>query len=154
MKKSDWTYSNPISAMKFATFTFIFFALLSISLSLNQKRISKVICSLSRSKNADLLRHGSVNSIKLSKSLFQECNINFRVISNVKDVKNDFISFTNPQKSHKETFWPLRILIYPMNILLNCVHFHLLHLNQIMKYPIIGKLFFVLNMKLISRSTY
>ena len=90
--------------MKPTTFTILLLSVFSISLSFNQKKISKVICSLSRTKTANLLRHSSANSIKLSKSLFQECNIKVKVISNVKDFKNDFISFTNPKKNNKEIF--------------------------------------------------
>ena len=94
---------NP-NMMIFTIFTFTFVSVLSISQSLKHERISEIICLLSRSKNADLLNAASTNSNKLIKSLFQQCNIKVRVMSDVEDVKNDIISFTNPQKKNKETF--------------------------------------------------
>ena len=59
---------------------------------------------MNKYRNSDLLTHGLVDAIKLSKSLFQECNISSRVISNVTYVRNNFIAFINAQKSHKEKF--------------------------------------------------
>ena len=73
------------------------------------RNITKIICSLSKSSHADIFKQELVDSIKLSKDLFQECNIRVRIVFDVSNnVKHDFILFATQQQDKKAqliTFW-------------------------------------------------
>ena len=83
---------------------------------------SKVVCSLSKFKEVELLAGTFRDSIKLSKKLFQECNIKLRMVT--PDThglwQKDMIIFANHKRPLKETLSPL--------LLKDLVHFLKLHL--------------------------
>ena len=72
--------------------------------SFNEQKISKIICCLRRSKHLDILKLGPMDSILLIKSLFQECDIKIRIVSeeNRNVETTDFISFAYHQSNNKE----------------------------------------------------
>ena len=72
--------------------------------SFNEQKISKIVCSLRRSKHVDILKLGPMDSILLIKSLFQECDIKIRIVSeeNRNVESTDFISFAYHQSNNKE----------------------------------------------------
>ena len=71
----------------------------------NVEKYSKVVCSLSRFKEIELLTGTLTSSIKLSKSLFQECNIKLRVVAadTHGSWQKDMIIFANHKRALKET---------------------------------------------------
>ena len=71
----------------------------------NVEKYSKVVCSLSKFKEVELLAGTLTNSIKLSKRLFQECNIKLRIVTadNHGIWKKDMIMFANHERALKET---------------------------------------------------
>ena len=88
--------------MKLITSTFTFLLILPMTLSIDNEKVSKAVCSLSVSKSVDLLIESSVNSIKLSKTLFQDCGIKIRFLSELSGVDDFLISFITPQTNQKE----------------------------------------------------
>ena len=74
---------------------------------------SKVVCSLSKFKEVELLavtlRESREDSIKLSKKLFQECNVKLRIeTSDTNGIRQkDMIIFANHKRALKETLYPL-----------------------------------------------
>ena len=71
--------------------------------SFNEQKISEIICSLRKSKHVDILKLGPMDSIVLIKSLFQECDIKIRIMSeNRKFETIDFVSFAYHQRNNKE----------------------------------------------------
>ena len=70
-----------------------------------ENKISKVICSLCPYKDVDLLKGSLANAVKLSKDLFKECNIRFRIVtSDVSDfAKENLVSSAFLDKENKET---------------------------------------------------
>ena len=88
--------------MELAIFTLLLLSNVGYCLSFDAQNISKIICSLSKSSHVDMFRQELVDSIKLSKDLFQECNIRVRIVYDVSDnVKHDFILFASQQKDKK-----------------------------------------------------
>ena len=71
----------------------------------NEDKISKVICSLSWSKDAELMQGSLDNPVKLSKNLFKECHIRVRIVSSdISDFgKKYLISSASLDKENKET---------------------------------------------------
>ena len=71
--------------------------------SYNEQKISKIICSLKRSKHVDILKLVPMDSILLSKSLFQECDIKIRIMTDIRNTETtDLISFAHHQSNNKE----------------------------------------------------
>ena len=95
--------------MELAIFTLLLLSNVGYCQSFDAQNISKIICSLSRSSHADIFKQELVDSIKLTKDLFQECNIRVRIVFDVSDnVKHDFILFASQQQDKKArliTFW-------------------------------------------------
>ena len=95
--------------MELAIFTLLLLSNVGYCQSFDAQNISKIICSLSRSSHADIFKQELVDSIKLSKDLFQECNIRVRIVFDVSDnVKHDFILFAFQQQDEKArliNFW-------------------------------------------------
>ena len=95
--------------MELAIFTLLLLSNVGYCQSFDAQNISKIICSLSRSSHADIFEQELVDSIKLSKDLFQECDIRVRIVFDVSDnVKHDFILFAFQQQDKKArliTFW-------------------------------------------------
>ena len=88
--------------MELAIFTLLFLSNVGYCLSFDAQNISKVICSLSKSNHVDIFKQELVDTIKLSKYLFQGCNIRVRIVFNVSDkVKHDFILFASQQQDKK-----------------------------------------------------
>ena len=71
--------------MELAIFTLLLLSNVGYCQSFDAQNISKIICSLSRSSHADIFKQELVDSIKLSKDLFQECNIRVRIVFDVSD---------------------------------------------------------------------
>ena len=88
--------------MELAIFTLLFLSNVGYCQSFDAQNISKIICSLSRSSHADIFKQELVDSIKLSKDLFQDCAISVRIVFDVSDnVKHDFILFASQQQDKK-----------------------------------------------------
>ena len=88
--------------MELAIFTLLLLSNIGCCLSFDAQNISKIICSLSKSSHVDIFKHELVDAIKLSKDLFQECNILVRIVFDVSDnVKHDFILFASQQQDKK-----------------------------------------------------
>ena len=81
---------------------FLFF--IPIISSVDEKNIAKVICSLNRFKEVDILKGIFGNSLKLSKSLQKECNMKFRfVTSSVNQIgRKDIILFASGKIDNKK----------------------------------------------------
>ena len=88
--------------MELAIFTLLLLSNVGSCQSFDAQNISKIICSLSRSSHADIFKQELVDSIKLSKDLFQDCAISVRIVFDVSDnVKHDFILFASQQQDKK-----------------------------------------------------
>ena len=88
--------------MELAIFTILLFSNVGYCQLFDVQKVSKSICSLSRSNHVDIFKQELVDSIKLSKHLFQECNIRVRIVFDVgDDVKHDFILFASQQQDKK-----------------------------------------------------
>ena len=91
--------------MRFSTYLpFLLYFLPTCHLS-NVEKYSKVVCSLSKFKEVELLAETLRESIKLSKDLFQECNIRLRIVTaDTQDIwQKDMIMFANHERALKET---------------------------------------------------
>ena len=79
-----------------------------------ENKISKVICLLCPYKDVDLLKGSLANPVKLSKDLFKECNIRFRIVtSDVSDFgKKNLMSFASLENQNKETLWPFQTIFF------------------------------------------
>ena len=88
--------------MELAIFTLLFLSNVGYCQPFDAQNISKIICSLSRSSHVDIFKQELVDSIKLSKDLFQECNVRVRIVFDVSDnVKRDFILFASQKQDKK-----------------------------------------------------
>ena len=88
--------------MELAIFTLLLLSNVGYCQSFDAQNISKIICSLSRSSHADIFKQELVDSIKLSKDLFQECNIRVRIVFDARgNDKHDFILFASHQQDTK-----------------------------------------------------
>ena len=93
--------------MKLTIFTLLLFSNLGYCQSFSVQNISKIICSLSRSSHTDIFNEKLVDVIKLSKNLFQQCNIRVRNVFDVRDNnKRDFILFASHHKDTKASLRP------------------------------------------------
>ena len=90
------------TTMKSTLFLLLFFGSSHCNV---ENKISKVICSLCASKDVDFLKGSLANPVKLSKDLFKECNIRFRIVtSDVSDFgKKNLLSFASLDNENKET---------------------------------------------------
>ena len=90
--------------MDLVLLTTLLLSIVNCCQSFNEQRISKIVCSLRRSKHVDILKLGPMDSILLIKSLFQECDIKIRIVSeeNRNVETTDFISFAYHQSNNKE----------------------------------------------------
>ena len=89
--------------MDLVLLTTLLLSIVNCCQSFNEQRISKIVCSLRRSKHVDILKLGPMDSILLIKSLFQECDIKIRIVSENRNVETtDFISFAYHQSNNKE----------------------------------------------------
>ena len=89
--------------MDLVLLTTLLLSIVNCCQSFNEQKISKIICSLRRSKHIDILKLGPMDSILLIKSLFQECDIHIRIVSENRNVETtDFISFAYHQSNNKE----------------------------------------------------
>ena len=88
--------------MEFMIFTLLIFPNLGDCQSFSVQNISKIICSLSRSSQADIFNEELVNLIKLSKDLFHQCNIRVRIVFDARgNDKHDFILFPSHHQDTK-----------------------------------------------------
>ena len=82
----------------------IFISLLEICGSINEKKFSKIICTLRKFDHATILQESSIKLVNLSKNLFQECSIKVIIVSDVRNIgKNQVIFFANHERDNKET---------------------------------------------------
>ena len=74
----------------------------------NVERYSKVVCRLSKFKEVELLAGTLKETIKLSKNLFQECNIKLRMVTpdTLGIWQKNIILFANYERPLKETLSP------------------------------------------------
>ena len=91
--------------MRFSTYLPILLYLFPSCHLTNVEKYSKVVCSLSKFKEVELLAETLRESIKLSKDLFQECNIRLRIVTaDTQDIwQKDMIMFANHKRALKET---------------------------------------------------
>ena len=82
--------------------TVTFLLIFTMALSFDNQKICKAICSLSKSRNVDLFLDVLVHPIKLSKTLYQECDIKVRFLSDISDVEDFLVLFINQQTNKKE----------------------------------------------------
>ena len=94
--------------MELTIFTLLLFSNLGYCQTFSVQNISKIICSLSRSSHADIFNDKLVDSIKLSKDLFQQCNIRVRIVFDVRgnNMPHDFILFASHQQDTKASLRP------------------------------------------------
>ena len=59
--------------MMWTIVTPIIISIFGLCYSINEEKVSKVTCALSRFNYADIFKETPTNPIKLSKSLFQQC---------------------------------------------------------------------------------
>ena len=89
--------------MDLVLLTILLLSIANCCQSFNEQKISRIICSLRRSKHVDILKLGPMDSIVLIKSLFQECDIKIRIVSDIRNTETtDFISFAYHQSNNKE----------------------------------------------------
>ena len=100
----------------------------------NVEKYSKVVCSLSKFKEVELLAGTLRDSIKLSKMLFQECNIKLRMVTSDTHGlwQKDMIMFANHKRPLKETLSPLlqKDLVHFLNLHLVPCNINIIHLNK------------------------
>ena len=95
--------------MKLTIFTLLLFSNLCYCQSFSVQNISKIICSLSRSSHTDIFNEKLGDLIKLSKNLFQQCNIRVRNAFDVRgNIKYDFILFASHHKDTKASLRPFQ----------------------------------------------
>ena len=95
--------------MELVIFTLLLLSNVCYCQSFSVQNISKIICSLSRSSHADIFNDKLVDSIKLSKDLFQQCNTRVRIVFDVgANNQHDFIFFASHQQDTKASLIPLR----------------------------------------------
>ena len=88
--------------MELIIFTLLIYPNLGYGQSFSVQNISQIICSLRRSSHADIFSDELMNSIKLSKDLFHQCNIQVRIVFDARDNdKHDFILFASHQQDTK-----------------------------------------------------
>ena len=74
-----------------------------VCFSFSEESISKVICSISRFKYADIFVGTLRNPMKLSKKLQKECDIKLKIIEDPEKFDDiDIISFAENNKENKE----------------------------------------------------
>ena len=91
--------------MRFSTYLpFLLYFLPKCHLT-NVEKYSKVVCSLSKFKEVELLAGTLEDSIKLSKQLSKECNIKLRMVtSDTHGIwQKDMILFATHKRALKET---------------------------------------------------
>ena len=100
----------------------------------NVEKYSKVICSLSKFKEVELLAGTLEDSIKLSKKIFQECNIKLRIVtSDTHGIwQKDMILFANHKRPLKETLYPLlqKDLIHFLDLHLVLCNINTIHISK------------------------
>ena len=101
----------------------------------NENKISKIICSLSWSKDVEFMQGSLDNPVKLSKNLFKECNIRVRIVSSdVSDFgKKNLVSSAFLDKENKETLW-LAFKSYCIFIILKSHQFNSNYIRFISKF--------------------
>lgn len=70
----------------------IIFGKRSESLS-SEEQTSKIICHFRRLHDANIYEEQKLKAFKLSKYLLNECNIRIKIISNVTNIFNNFVTF-------------------------------------------------------------
>ena len=65
--------------------------------------ISKVICHFSRFHYSEILK-GESTIVNISKTLFNECDIKVKIMSDLKELKKDFIIFAKDNSDDEERF--------------------------------------------------
>ena len=81
---------------------FVFFL---TSQAMKEENVSKIVCTLSRFKEVDLVKGPLLKPIILSKKLFYECNIKLRIVTldTEKIGQNDILLLANYGRDDKET---------------------------------------------------
>ena len=79
-----------------------------VCFSVSAEHICKVICSISRFKQANIFVGTLRKPIKLIKILQKECDIKLKMVDDTeKFEETDIISFAESDKENKEILWPL-----------------------------------------------
>ena len=91
-------------------FIIVFLIILPITHSINEEKIAKVICSLSRFQEVDISKDVFGDAFKLSKKLKEQCYMKLRfVTSYVNNIgKTDIVLFASHETDLKENLWPLQ----------------------------------------------
>ena len=93
-------------------FIIVFLTILPITHSINEEKIAKVICSLSRFQEVDISKEVFGDAFKLSKNLKEQCYMKLRfVTSYVNNIgETDIVLFANHETDLKANLWPLQRL--------------------------------------------
>ena len=91
--------------MRSFTILRLIFVFLLTSQAMKEENVSKIVCTLSRLKEVDLVKGPLLKPIILSKKLFYECNIKLRIVTldTEKIGQNDILLLANYGRDDKET---------------------------------------------------
>ena len=91
--------------MRSFTILLLIFVFFRTSQAMQEEKVSKIVCTLSRFKEVDIIKGPQLKPIILSKKLFHECNIKLRIVTldTEKIGQNDILLFANYGRDDKET---------------------------------------------------
>ena len=89
--------------MKSFRFLVIFVLLFGANHCLDTIGISKVICHFTRFNYAEILS-GENAVVNITKTLFKECDMKVKIVSHLRELKEDFILVTKHENNNKERF--------------------------------------------------
>ena len=91
--------------MRSFTILLLIFVFLLTSQAMKEENVSKIVCTLSRLKEVDLVKGPLLKPIILSKKLFYECNIKLRIVTldTEKIGQNNILLLANYGRDDKET---------------------------------------------------
>ena len=87
--------------MKVAISIYVFLTIFSATLSFDEEKISKTICRFSSFSSANIFNVDKTKAIKLSKILFDECNLKIKIVSEITSNKNNLVAFLNMKSKEK-----------------------------------------------------
>ena len=91
--------------MRSFTILLLVFVFFRTSQAMKEEKVSKIVCTLSRFKEVDIIKGPLLKPIILIKKLFHECNIKLRIVplDTEKIGQNDILLFANYGRDDKET---------------------------------------------------
>ena len=91
--------------MRSFTILLLIFVFFRTSKAMKEEKVSKIVCTLSRFKEVDIVKGPLLKPIILSKKLFYECNIKLRIVTldTEKIGQNNILLLANYGRDDKET---------------------------------------------------